>query len=291
MASIISRKKGNKNHYYYLIHNSGKKQYERYLGKQIPQDIESIKLDLENEIFNIENLPLLESIKKNYCKIKETADPKIIQSEYHAFKINHIYSTQKIEGSTMTFRQTHKLLEFNLSPKDIEIEHVIEAKQMSTIFDELLTTTKDISKKLLLSWHEKLFEKTDTNNAGSFRRVDVQPYLGKTEYVLWADVISDIDELVKWYNKNKKSVNPVLLSAIFHQRFELIHPFIDGNGRIGRLLVLLILYKSNYPMMNILPKEKYTYIHKLESSHLKDNQLVFLKWFVAKYLRDNKRYL
>ena len=159
---------------------------------------------MENEIFNIENLPLLESIKKNYCKIKETADPKIIQSEHHAFKINHIYSTQKIEGSTMTFGQTHKLLEFNLSPKDIEIEHVIEAKQTSTIFDELLTTTKDISKKLLLSWHEKLFEKTDTNNAGSFRRVDVQPYLGKTEYVLWADVISDIDELVKWYNKNKK---------------------------------------------------------------------------------------
>ena len=289
MVSIVKRKKGNE--YYYLIYHSSKTLHERYLGKQIPKNIDSIKLEFEEKMFTKENIPLLEKIRDNHSKHIIKADQKIIQSENHEFKIYHIYSTQRIEGSTMTYGQTKKLLEYNLSPKDTATEHIIEAKQMEEIFDDLLVTKSDISKKLILHWHEKLFEKTDINNSGSFRREDVAPSGGKTEYVLWADVIADMEELVKWYDKNKKSMNSVMLSALFHRKFELIHPFIDGNGRIGRLLMLLILHKNRYPLMNILPKEKLTYINKLESSYLKDNSLIFLKWVIAKYLRDNKKYL
>ena len=290
MVSIISRKKGNEN-YYYLIHNSGKKQHERYLGKIIPQNIDSIKIKLEDEIFKKENIPSLEKIHDNYSKHIIKADPKIIQSENHEFKIHHIYSTQRIEGSTMTFGQTKKLLEYNLSPKDTATEHIVEAEQMEKIFNDLLVTKLNISKKLIIDWHEKLFEKTDTNNAGSFRRDDIAPYGGKTEYVLWADMIPDMGVLLKWYSENKNKLNPVILSAIFHKRFEMIHPFIDGNGRIGRLIMLLILHKNKYPLMNILPKEKLTYIKKLEASQTQNNNMIFLKWFVSKYFRDHKKYL
>lgn len=289
MVSIIKRKNGNK-HYYYLVYHSSKTLHERYLGKQIPKNIGSIKLGFEEEMFVKENIPLLEEIRDNYSKRIITVDPKIIQSENHEFKIHHIYSTQRIEGSTMTYGQTKKLLEYNLSPKDTATEHIIEAEQIEKIFDELLVVKSDISKKLILDWHEKLFEKTDTNNAGSFRREDVAAYGGTTEYVLWADVIPDVEKLLKWYSKNKNKLNPVILSAIFHKRFEMIHPFIDGNGRIGRLLMLLILHKNGYPLMNILPKEKLTYIKKLEASHTQNNSMIFVKWFVSKYLRDYKKY-
>ncbi len=290
MVSVTKRIKGN-GEYYYLIHKTSVKQYEKYLGKEITQNIEQQKNEFEEEILKKEKNPLLEKIKKNYSKHITKADPKIIQSENHEFKIHHIYSTQRIEGSTMTYGQTKKLLEYNLSPKDTATEHIIEAEQMEKIFDELLVTKSDISKKTILNWHEKLFEKTDTNNAGSFRREDVAPYGGKTEYVLWADVIPDLEDLLKWYIENKNKYNPVMLSAIFHKRFELIHPFIDGNGRIGRLLMLLILHDNKYPLMNILPKEKLTYVKKLEASQTQNNNVIFLKWFVSKYLRDNKKYL
>ncbi len=289
MVSIIKRKIGNE-YYYYLIYHSGKTLHERYLGKQIPKNIGSIKLGFEEEMFAKENIPLLEEIRDNYSKRIIAVDPKIIQSENHEFKIHHIYSTQRIEGSTMTYGQTKKLLEYNLSPKDTATEHIIEVKQIEKIFDELLVIKSDISKKLILDWHEKLFEKTDTNNAGSFRREDVAVYGGKTEYVLWADVIPDVEKLLKWHSKNKNKLNPVILSAIFHKRFEMIHPFIDGNGRIGRLLMLLILHKNGYPLMNILPKEKLTYIKKLEASQIQNNSMIFVKWFVSKYLRDHKKY-
>ena len=154
-----------------------------------------------------------------------------------------------------------------------------------------MLTDEDITQKLILNWHDKLFKKTDTNNAGNFRRQDVQPYLGKTEYVLWCDVSDEISGLVKWYNKEKKTMNPVELSARFYKRFELIHPFIDGNGQIGRLLMIFILNRNNYPMSNIESKERQIYINKLESSYVKNDEMVFVKWLVSKYLRDNKKFL
>jgi Fic family protein len=289
MVSITQRKKGKQN-YHYLIHKTTIRQYEKYLGKVIPENIEQIKKEFEEEIFRKEKIPLLEEIKKNYFSHTKTVDPKILKSEYHGFKITHTYSTQRIEGSTMTLGQTKRLLEHNLSSKDTSTEDIIEAEQIAIIFDEMLNYKDDITQKLILLWHEKLFQKTDINNAGSFRREDVTPYIGKTEYVLWADVIPDIENLLDWYKENKKTMNPVAISARFHRRFELIHPFIDGNGRIGRMIMLLILHQNKYPMLNIEPKEKDTYVKKLESSYLQDNGFIFVKWFVSKYLRDHKKY-
>lgn len=290
MVSIVKRKRDQKTEYY-LVYSSRGKAKEKYLGTIKPENLNQLIKEHEEKSYREDKTSLLEIIQKNYSKRNKTTDKKILDNENHGLKITHTYSTQKIEGSTMTLGQTRKLLEEKLSPKDTRIEDINEAKQLAEIFDEMLITNDDISKKMILKWHEKLFEKTDTNNAGSFRRVDVQPYLGKTQYVLWDEVISEIEKLVNWYNKNKKKINPVETSARFHRKFELIHPFIDGNGRIGRLLTIFILHKNGYPMIDISPKEKQTYINKLESSYLKDNELIFVKWFISKYLRDNKKFL
>lgn len=147
----------------------------------------------------------------------QAVDKKILKNEHHGFKIIHTYTTQKIEGSTMTLGQIHNLLENGLSPKDTSLEDIIEAQQLAEIFDQLLVTNDDITKKLILDCHKKLFQKTDPNNAGNFRRQDVSSYLGKTEYVLWLDVSDDMADLIKWYKKQKKILNPVELSARFHK--------------------------------------------------------------------------
>lgn len=290
MVNLTTRKREGKTEYYLKYSSTGKSK-EKYLGIKKPHNIEEIKKEFEEEAYREDKKPSLEIIKKNYLKRNKITNKKILDNELLGFKINHIYSTQRIEGSTMTLGQTRTLLEEKLSPKNTATEHIVEAEQANKIFDEMLITGKDISKNLILSWHEILFERTDTSNAGSFRRENVGPALGKTEYVMWPDVIPDIEDLVDWYNKNKNNMNPVELSARFHRRFELIHPFIDGNGRIGRLLLIFILYKNDYPMMNIEPKEKLTYINKLESSSLKNNVMIFVKWFISKYLRDNKKLL
>ena len=65
--------------------------------------------------------------------------------------------------------------------------------------------------------------------------------------------------LLTWYSKNKNKLHPLILTAYFHSAFEMIHPFIDGNGRVGRLLINLILHRNNYPMINIPNAVKYKY--------------------------------
>ncbi len=290
MVNLIKRKRKGKTEYYLKYSSTGKSK-EKYLGTIKPKELDKIKQEFEEQAYREDKTPLLEIIKENYSKHNKTIDPKILDANNHGFKTNHTFSTQKIEGSTMTLGQTRKLLEDKLSPKDILIEDIVEAQQIARLFEEMTNTKEDISKRLILDWHKKLFARTDHNNAKSFRREDVGPYFGKTEYVLWSDVISEIENMISWYKKNKYKINPVELAARLHIKFELIHPFIDGNGRIGRLLMLLILHKNGYPMTNIEPKEKLTYINKLESSYLKNDLLIFVKWLISKYLRTNKKFL
>ena len=291
MVSLVKRKEKGQIRYY-LKYSSRENPRQKYLGTKIPKDVDQKITDFELQCYREDKGVSLQKIYENYSKHIRTADRKIVAGENHGFKITHTYSTQKIEGSTMTLGQTRKLLETGLSPKDTSLEDIVEAQQLAELFDAMLATDKkDINQKLILNWHYKLFQKTDANNAGSFRKQDVQPYLGKTEYALWYDVPEEMSNLIKWHNKERKTMNPVELSARFHRRFELIHPFIDGNGRIGRLLMIFILHKNSYPMLNIEPKEKQTYINKLESSYLKNDEMIFVKWFISKYLRDNKKFL
>ena len=290
MVSITKRKRKGKTEYYLKYASTGKSK-EKYLGTSKPKNLEKLKRQFEEQAYCEDKKILIELIQKNYSKRNQDIDRKILENEYQGFKINHTYSTQKIEGSTMTLGQTRGLLESGLSPPNTSIKDIVEAEQLAQIFEDMLVTPKDITKRLILFWHDVLFQKTDVSNAGSFRRVDVGPMLGKTEYILWDEVPGKISELINWYKKEKKKINSVELSARFHKRFELIHPFIDGNGRIGRLLMIFTLYKNGYPMLNINPKEKLTYINKLESSYLKKDEMIFVKWFISKYLRDNKKFI
>lgn len=288
MASVITRKRSGKT-LYYLKYSSRTNPKEEYIGTEIPKDIEEKKISFEENCYREEKNPLLEKIKKNYKTYQKTTHKKILENETHAFKIIHTYSTQKIEGSTMTMGQTRNLLENNLSPKDTSVKDIIEAQELARLFDKMLASKEDITPKLILNWHRELFAKTEPNDAGEFRKVDVAPAMGKTEYALWYDVQDEICKLIKWYSK--KTMNPVELACRFHRKFELIHPFVDGNGRIGRLLLIFILHKNGYPMSNIDPKEKLLYINKLESSYLKNDEMIFVKWFISKYLRNNKKLL
>jgi Fic family protein len=287
MVSIITKQRSGKT-LYYLKYSSRINPKEEYIGTEIPKDIQKKKITFEENCYREEKNPQLEKIKKNYKNYQKITHKKILENEIHALKIMHTYSTQKIEGSTMTLGQTRNLLENHLSPKDTSVKDIIEAQELARLFDKMLMLKEDITLKLILNWHRDLFAKTDPNDAGEFRKVDVAPAMGKTEYALWYDVQDDLLKLLKWYSK--QTMNPVELACRFHRKFELIHPFIDGNGRIGRLLLMFILHKNSYPMSNIVPKEKFLYIRKLEESYMKNDEMIFVKWFISKYLKNNKKF-
>ena len=72
---------------------------------------------------------------------------------------------------------------------------------------------------------------------------------------------------MKWYNENEKKLHPVELAATLHQRFVFIHPFVDGNGRVARLLMNLALLRNGFTIAIIPAVLRHEYIYSLESSH------------------------
>ena len=96
-----------------------------------------------------------------------------------------------------------------------------------------------------------------------------------------------MDEFVKYINNKENSkINPVELSAIMHYRFEKIHPFGDGNGRIGRLLMNYLLWYNKYPMLIIEYKKRKSYYRALNKTEDE-----FVKYFIRRYLAVHKKRL
>lgn len=97
-----------------------------------------------------------------------------------------------------------------------------------------------------------------------------------------------LKELLRWVRRSGKGVHPVELAATFHFRFEFIHPFGDGNGRVGRLAMNVLLAEAGYPPLNIQYTKRRGYYHALERASSLSNPGPFTAWFFRRYLTMNR---
>ncbi|TAL47039.1 Fic family protein, partial [archaeon] len=162
------------------------------------------------------------------------------------------------------------------------LKDIRETESHAKVFLEMLKTRERISESLLLGWHKGIFGATKPDIAGRFRNylVRVGVYIAPD----WRDVKKLMEELVKFSNESK--LNPVELSARVHYMFEKIHPFGDGNGRIGRLLMNYILWKAGYPMLIIEYKNRKSYYKALQKG-----EEGFTKYFIRRYVSIHKKRL
>ena len=281
--------------YYYLGHTyreNGKLKYkETYIGGVVPKNIEKIKREFLLSIYKERWFGLFEKIKKEYVTERGRTPKEIQEKNIETFMIEFTYDTNRIEGSKLSFKDTAMLLEHGISPKDRPIRDVKEAESHKKIFYEMLNHRGDLSIGILLKWHKGLFGETKQAIAGKFR--DYQVYISGSRFrpPSALEVQTQILEFFRWYNSEKTKANPVELAALAHVKFETIHPFGDGNGRIGRLLMNFILHKNGYPMIDIKYVGRRSYYNALEKSNITGIYAMFVQWFFKRYLKDNKKYL
>lgn len=291
MVAIIKRKRGNQT-YYYLYHDirrGGHKQKEIYLGKTIPENIEEIKQKFLLEFYREEWLPKLEIIYNNYVKTKKKLPKSVIKKELETFSINFTYNTQRIEGSTLTLKETFDLLRDGISPRK-PVQYAIETSKHQNVFFEMLEYEKDLSLEVVCMWHKKLFEETKKDIAGKIRNFDVRIQGSKFIPPSSPSLSILLKGFFKWYHTNKAKLNPVELAALVHLKFATIHPFGDGNGRISRLMMNFVLNKYDYPMHDIDYIDRRGYYNALERSSIQQNDMIFLRWFMSKYLKIYRKY-
>ncbi len=281
MVQIRKRKLGKKE-YYYLEHSirRGKKvtKKEKYLGEKVPEDIEKIKINfiegLQSDLYL-----KLKQIKINFHKEWGKIPQSIKEKELEEIAIVFTYNTNAIEGSTITLKETREIIKDKIAPNK-PLKDIKETEAHSKVFLQLLRKKEIITNNLLLQWHKKIFGETKEDIAGKYRDylVRIGDYLAPD----WQEVKNLMNKLIKYVNKSNE--NPVELAARAHYRFEKIHPFGDGNGRIGRLLMNHILWHNKYPMLIIEYKKRSSYYKSLTKSEGE-----FVKYFIRKYLKVHKK--
>jgi Fic family protein len=294
MVSIKKKKISNKT-YHYLQHTyrvNGKVHYkEKYIGEKIPRDIEKKKKEFLHEIYQEQWFNKFDEIKDNFNKNKKKMSNKIKEKELETFAVKFTYTTNKIEGSTLTHRETALLLEKGITPARRPIADVKEAELHREVFYEMINYNKNITIATVIHWHKELFKDTKKEQAGKIRNYDVG--ITGSKYIPPHAIELDFlfREFFDWYKKNKDKMHPVNLAALVHLKFVSIHPFGDGNGRISRLLMNYVLNKNDYPMLIIDYSERNSYYNALEKSQLEKEENTFTLWFFKRFIKEYERYL
>lgn len=171
-----------------------------------------------------------------------------------------VYNSNAIENSTLSLPETEKiLLEMEVS-RHVSVREVYEAKNLARVvaFIRALSKDREMSKDLICTLHGMLLVGVNDTIAGRYRNRDEYVRVGTFIAPAPEHVELLMDRLLVEYTSNLRSY-PLDAIARFHLEFETIHPFNDGNGRIGRALINLQLQRIGFPNIIIRDKEKQEY--------------------------------
>lgn len=196
------------------------------------------------------------------------------------FVVEYTYNSNAIEGNTLTLRETDMVLR-GLTIDQKPLKYHMEAVGHKEAFDfvrDLVKAQIPLSENVIKQIHYLvLADKKD--DRGVYRRIPVRIMGAKHEPVQPYLIQPKMEQLLETYRNSTEHIIPRL--ARFHIEFEGIHPFIDGNGRTGRLLVNLELMKAGYPPIDIKFTDRSSYYRAFDEYHVKHNLGVMEKLFAG----------
>ena len=213
------------------------------------------------------------NLQKLKLELIEQKKSKFKGNIYHFSQVNFAYNSNKIEGGRLTEDETEEIFETDsFIPKSneaIKFDDLTEMKNHFRLFDYILDIIDEKLTKDNIIEMNKILKRNTTDednpryNVGGFKVVPNK--IGLINVINTSspeDVEKDLDDLLKWYNK----LGVVTIKDIieFHVRFERIHPFGDGNGRVGRIIMFKECLKNNIMPFIVLDKDKPYYMRGLK---------------------------
>jgi Fic family protein len=169
------------------------------------------------------------------------------------FKASHIYHSAGIEGNRLTMQETALVLTEGIDIRGEKLADVVEVKNLGSAFDFLKVLSdsqQTIRETDIRDLHKLLVGNDPDKSPGEYRRVGVVILGSEHKPPEPFEVPPRMHSLISWINQNILK-NPIIVAAVAHHELENIHPFVDGNGRVGRLLLNLILMRTGFPICNI----------------------------------------
>ncbi len=302
----LEKRRSGKNTKYYLAYSyrEGSKvhKFRKYLGLNLKKEklVErrgtAEKLILEEiHKYNIIKDPLYFELSDEEAaqiqQLEKSIPLKVAhlsEADWFFFSKIFTYNTNAIEGSRLNQKEINDLLKSDKWP-DKPKEDIAEAYGVDEALRFIRSTKEHISISFIKQIHKIVF-KNSQPFAGKLRKkgeeVVVMDSSGNVvhEGAPQGRISHLLKELIGWYNKNKKKYPALVLGAVAHNQFENIHPFRDGNGRVGRILLNNIFLKNGLPPLNINLKNRLEYYQSLREYELHKN----LKPTIELYLKEYK---
>ena len=203
-------------------------------------------------------------------------------------RLRHTYHSDAIEGNTLTLQETKLVLEEGVTIGGKPLKDHIEAKNDAEAFDlmiELVHAKKSISQEIIQQIHEAV-TRGILQNPGQYRIGNVGITGSATTPPSYLKIIRLMDEYIQ--DIQKLSLHPVKKAAFIHHELVRIHPFLDGNGRVARLLTNLFLMKKGYPPIVVKKTDRKRYYHTLDKADHGD--LSEFSNFVARAAYESLQY-
>lgn len=309
---FISKKKIKGKNYFYLEEKVSSKRFSVYLGNKVEDNLlddafDSLvqKIVLENlkqtqknfkyESLELNELFLLEKLKFNQKLIK-----KFFPIEFESFKenefIRYAQGSTSVEGNSLTLQEASLVINNNLSISGKKIDEIKEIENM-LLTRQLSKKIKTINEKNIKKIHSLIMKGFDNKKPGEYREGPIFIIGSKTKPTNAKNIKTEINKLIDWLNKTKK--HPVELASEFHVKFEEIHPFTDGNGRVGREILNIMLNNAGYPSAIINLENRQSYIIILERLQINKEYNKFSKFIydclkkrnqeIEQIIKENKK--
>ncbi len=212
-----------------------------------------------------------------------------------ALELEYIFDSNRIEGNTLTLRETELVVNKGLTISGKSMQEHLEAinhKEAIAYIHLLIDKNTAITEREVLSIHNLILRGINSAQAGKYRDLQVMIQGSRHMPPSPFELRDEMNLFFSWYEQHKH-IHPVVLAAEMHERLVTIHPFIDGNGRTSRLLMNLILLKNGYVIANLKGDydSRMNYYNALEEAQINENKDNFIELIALTELECIKRYL
>lgn len=215
-------------------------------------------------------------------------DNHTLQSIKEYFRIGLTYTSNALEGNSLTESETKIVLEEGITIGGKRLVDHLEAIGHSDAYNYIYTclNSNTISEDTIKTLHQLFFYRINNAYAGVYR--DVQAYITGSKYPLPSpdEVAALMHAYSEELNTLRAQLHPIEFVALAHKKLVFIHPFIDGNGRVARLFMNLLLMQAGYTIAIIPPIVRSDYIRCLEKAHTDDTDFII---FIASMVKETQR--
>ena len=240
-----------------------------------------------DHILKKEEFRKIEEIRVDYRKILKKISKTSLKDLLDRFTANFTYESNALEGNSLTLKDVAILMFENVSIKGKDLREIYETRNSRKVIEMIIKNRFSVNHKDIIKMHKMLVK--DIGVGVGYKKFPNEIVGKNIKTTPPEKVYEEMGNLIKWYNTEKLKTHPLEIAALFHGKFERIHPFEDGNGRVGRFLINVILIENKYPPLIIRKSQRLSYLGALEKFD-NNHQDTLIRFILEKFKETYKKF-